>query len=110
MSDDDEEPLSAVDIAYDFIDEAGDDWEADELLAVLARAGYPLDDEAELDDILEAVRDRIEYENILLRAIKLFLRQNGFRDLHQAAEQIDCTVEEVVELIAAKANLLGKPH
>ncbi len=110
MSEDEEEPLSAVDVAYDFIDEAGDDWTKDELLAVLARAGFPLDHEDELNDILEAVRDRIEYETILLKTIKMFLRQNGFRDLRQAAEQMDCTVEEVVDSIAVHANLFGKSH
>ena len=110
MSDEEEEPLSAVDVAYDFIGEAGDDWETDELLAVLAQAGFPLDDEDELDDILEAVRDRIEFEKLFSEAIGMFLQQNGFRDLRQAAEQMDCTVEEVVDLIAAQANLFGKPH
>ena len=110
MNDDKEEPLSAVDVAYEFIDEAGDDWETDELLAVLARAGFPLDDEAELDDILEAVLERIEFEKLFSEAIGMFLQQNGFRDLRQAVEQMDCTVEEVVNLIAAKANLFGKPH
>ncbi len=42
MSEEEEEPLSAVDVAYDFIDKAGDDWTRDELLAALARAGFPL--------------------------------------------------------------------
>ncbi len=60
MSEDEEEPLSAVDVAYDFIDKAGDDWTRDELLAALARARFPLDHEAELDDILEAVLERFE--------------------------------------------------
>ncbi len=105
MSEDDEEPSSAVDVAYDFIDEAGDDWTKDELLAVLARADFPLDHKAELDDILEAVRERLEYESIYSEATKLFLRQNGFRDLRQAAEHMDCTVEVVVDIITAKVNL-----
>ena len=105
VSEDEEEPSSAVDVAYDFIDEADDDWTKDELLAVLARAGFPLDHEAELDDILEAVRERLEYENIFSEATKMFLRQNDFRDLRQAAEQMDCTVEVVVYIIAAKVNL-----
>ncbi len=70
MSEDEKEPLSAVDVAYDFIDEADDDWTKDELLAVLARAGFLLDHEAELDDILEAVLECLEYEKILSEAIK----------------------------------------
>ena len=110
MSEDDEEPLSAVDVAYDFINKADDDWTRDELLAVLARAGFALDHEAEFDSILEAVRARLEYENILSEAISMFLRHNDFRDLRQAAEQMDCTVEEVVNFIAAQANLFGKSH
>ena len=75
MREDEEEPSSTVDVAYDFIDEADDDWTKDELLAVLARAGFPLDHEAELDDILEAVRERLEYENIFSEATKMFLRK-----------------------------------
>ncbi len=55
MSEDEKEPLSAVDVAYQFIDEADDDWTKEKLLAVLARAGFLLDHEAELDDILEAL-------------------------------------------------------
>ncbi len=110
MSEHEEEPLSAVDVAYGFIDKAGDDWTTDELLAALARAGFPLDHEAELDDILEAVLERLEYEKILSEAIQMFLRQNGFRDLRQAAELMDCTVEEVVNLMAVKAHLFGESH
>ena len=71
---------------------------------------HPLDHEDELDDILVAVLERIEFEKILSEVIGNFLQQNHFRDLHHAAEQIDCTVEEVVDLIAAKANLFGKSH
>ncbi len=110
VNEDEEEPLSAVDVAYQFIDEADDDWTKEKLLPVLARAGFPLDHEDELDDILEAVLARIEYEKILSEAIQMFLQQNSFGDLRQAADQMDCTVEEVVNLIAAKANLFGKPH
>ncbi len=105
MSEDEEEPSLAVDVAYDFIDEADDDWTKDELLAVLARAGFLLDHEAELDDILEAVLECLEYEKILSEAIKMFLRQNGLRDLREAAEQMDCTAEEVLYFIIAKVNL-----
>ncbi len=110
MSEDDEAPLSAVGVAYDFIHETGDAWTRDDLMAVLARAGFPLDDHAELDDILEAVFERIEFEKTLSAAIDMFLRQNTFGNLHQAAEQMDCTVEEVVNFIAAQANLFGKSH
>ena len=105
VSEDEEEPSLAVDVAYDFIDEADDDWTKDELLAVLARAGFLLDHEAELDDILEAVLECLEYEKILSEAIKMFLRQNGLRDLREAAERMDCTVEEVLYIIIAKVNL-----
>ncbi len=110
MSEVGKEPSSAVDVAYDFIDEADDDWTKDELLAVLARAGFRLDHEAEVDDILEAVRERLEYENILSEAIKMFLRQNGFRDLRQAAGQMECMIDDIVEFIAAKCNLFGRFH
>ena len=110
MSEDEEAPLSAVGVAYEFIRAAGDDWTREELLAVLARAGFPVDHEDELDGILEAVRQHLEYENILSKAAKMFLRENGFRDLRQAAEQMDCTDEEVIEMIAAKANLFGTVH
>ena len=110
MSENEEEPKSAVDVAYDFIAEADDDWTRDELLAVLARAGFPLDREAELNDILEAVMERMEYAKILSEAIDMFLQRNDFRDLRQAAEQMDCSVEEFVNFVAAKANLFGKPH
>ncbi len=105
MSEDEKEPLSAVDVAYQFIDEADDDWTMENLLAVLARAGFLLDHEAELDDILEAVLVCLEYERILSEATKMFLRQNGLRDLRKAAEQMDCTIEEVLYIITAKVNL-----
>ncbi len=59
---------------------------------------------------MEEVLERFEYEKILSEAIEMFLRQNGFRDLRQAAEQMDCTVEEVVNLMAAKAHLFGESH
>ncbi len=62
MSEDEKEPLSAVDVAYPFIHEADDDWTKEKLLPVPARAGFPLDHEAELDDILEAVLECLEYE------------------------------------------------
>ena len=103
-------PLSAVDVAYAFVHEAGADWTRSELVAALERAGFPIDDEAELDAILEAVRERLRNENILSEATDAFLRQNGFRSLRQAADRMDCSVEEVVEYIAAKANLFGYPH
>ena len=107
---DEKEPLSAVDAAYEIIVESGSDWTMDELIAALARAGFPLEDEAELESILDAVQERIENENILNEAIKMFLGESGFQDLQQAAEEMDCAVEEVVEMIAANANLFGKPH
>ena len=107
---DEEEPISAVDAAYEIIVESNRDWTMDELMAALARAGFPLDDEAELESILDAVQERIENENIITEAIKRFLEENGFHDLQQAAEEMDCTAEEVVEMIAAKANIFGKPH
>lgn len=103
-------PLSAVDIAYEFVHEAGMDWTRKELVTALDRAGFSVDGGAELDGILEAVRERLQNENILAEATDSFLRQNGFRNLREAAEMMDCSIEEVVEYIAAKANLFGRPH
>ena len=109
MSDEDE-PVSVVDAAYEIIVGSERDWKPDELIAALARAGFPLEDEAELESILDAVQERIENENILNEAIKMFLGESGFQDLQQAADEMDCAVEEVVEMIVANANLFGKPH
>ncbi len=42
MSEHEEEPLSAVDVAYDFIDKAGDDWTRDELKTASETCVKPL--------------------------------------------------------------------
>jgi len=107
---DEEEPVSVVDAAYKIIVDSDKDWTKDELIAGLAQAGFRLDDDAELEAILDAVRERIESENILNDAIQMFLGESGFRDLRHAAEELDCTVAEAVEMIVANTNLFGKPH
>ena len=109
MSDEDE-PISAVDAAYKIIVNSDKDSTKDELIAGLAQVGFPLVDDAELESIMDAVRERIKSENILNDAIQMFLGESGFRDLRHTAEELDCTVEEVVEMIVANANLFGKPH
>ena len=110
MKSDEEPPLSAIDVAYDFIDGADDDWTREELLKALARAGFSLGNEEALDDILEAVSERFKFESILSEAIGMFLQRNSFRDLPHAAEQMDCTIEEVVEVAATEAGLFGRSH
>ena len=107
---DEEEPVSVVDAAYEIIVDADKEWTRDELIAGLAQAGFRLDDDAELEAILDAVSERIESENILNDAIQMFLGESGFNDLRHAAEGLDSTVEEVVEMIVANASLFGKPH
>ncbi len=110
MKRNEEPPLSAIDVAYDFIDAADDGWTREELLAALARAGFSLGNEEALDGILEAVSERFKSKRILSEAIGMFLQRNSFRDLPHAAEQIDCTIEEVVEVAAAEAGLFGQYH
>jgi hypothetical protein len=109
VSDHRNEPTSAFDVAYDYIEQAGDDWTRDGLAIALARAGFPLDDDAAIDDIIAANLERLESESILSEATDMFLRQNRFRDLRHAAEQMDCTVEEVADFIARRANVIGGP-
>ena len=107
---DDAEPISVIDAAYEIIVDSEREWTTDELIAALTRAGFPLEDEAELETILDSVQERIENENVISEAIKTFLGRNGFQDLKQAAEEMDCTAEEIVEMIVANANIFGKPH
>ena len=105
-----EEPISVVDAAYEIIVDSNRDWAMDELMAALDRAGFLIEDEAELEPILNAVQERIQNENVVTEAIMKFLGQNGFQDLKQAAKNLDCTAEEIVEMIVAKAKIFGKPH
>jgi len=107
---DEEESISVVDAAYEIIVDSDREWTIDGLITALDRAGFPLEDEAELDPIMDAVQERIENENVVTEAIKMFLGQNGSQDLEQAAEEMDCTAEEIVEMIVANANIFGKPH
>ena len=54
---DDEAPISVIDALYEIIVNSERDWTTDELIAALTRAGFPLDDEAEFESILDAARN-----------------------------------------------------
>ena len=110
MSDyDDDAPLTAVDVAYDFIDKANDEWSEEEVRVELRLYGFSVSED-ELAEILDAVVRRFARENDMFAAIAGYLGKNGYVSLEDAAEKRGCSIDEVVDQALKDAGLTKKVH